>query len=72
MPKRENVRAKKQDILYDKTTGGSSPVPSCSQPLRIFNLTQSCVLCMYMDFLCKLCINPLRHPLCRVKAPTVI
>ena len=51
MPKRENVRAKKQDILYDKTTGGSSPVPSCSQPLRIFNLTQSCVLCMYMDFL---------------------
>ena len=50
MPKRENVRAKKQDILYDKTTGGSSPVPSRSQPLRIFNLTQSCVLCMYMDF----------------------
>ena len=50
LPKRENVRAKKLDILYDKTTGGSSPVPSRSQPLRIFNLTQSCVFVYVYGF----------------------
>ena len=70
LPKGEKCQARKQDILFCKTTGGTSPVPSRSQPLRIFNLTQSCVLyvCICI-FLCKLRTYPLKHPLLLQKAP---
>ena len=50
LAKKRECHAKKQDILYCKTTGGSSPVPSRSQPLRIFNLTQSCVFVYVYGF----------------------